>query len=93
MKLPSLDEIESAAELIAPHVSPTPQYQWPLLSNRCNSEVWVKHENTTPIGSFKIRGGITYMSDLDTDRVICATRGNHGQSVAYAARLLGCRQR
>ncbi len=89
MQLPSLNEIESAAELIAPYVSPTPQYQWPLLSDRCNAEVWVKHENTTPIGSFKIRGGITYMADLDTSRVICATRGNHGQSVAYAARIFG----
>ncbi|MYD78933.1 MAG: threonine dehydratase [Gammaproteobacteria bacterium] len=89
MKLPSLGEIENAAALIAPYVSPTPQYQWPLLSDRCKTEVWVKHENTTPIGSFKIRGGITYMADLDTDRVICATRGNHGQSVAYAARIFG----
>ena len=89
MQLPSLSEIENAAALIALYVSPTPQYQWPLLSERCNSEVWVKHENTTPIGSFKIRGGITYMADLDTSRVICATRGNHGQSVAYAARIFG----
>ncbi len=87
MQLPSLNEIESAAELIAPHVSPTPQYSWPLLNQRCNAQVWVKHENTTPIGSFKIRGGITYLADLKVDEVICATRGNHGQSVAYAARL------
>lgn len=91
MKLLSLSEIENAAALIAPYVAPTPQYQWPLLSDRCNSEVWVKHENTTPIGSFKIRGGITYMADLDTDHVVCATRGNHGQSVAYAARIFGMR--
>lgn len=91
MQLPSLSEIEKAVELIAPHVSPTPQYRWPLLSERCSADVWVKHENTTPIGSFKIRGGITYLANLDTDHVICATRGNHGQSVAYAARLYGAK--
>ncbi len=85
MLLPSLDEIKRAADLIAPHVPPTPQYCWPLLGERCQTEVWVKHENTTPIGSFKIRGGLTYMADLDAEHVICATRGNHGQSVAYAA--------
>ncbi len=89
MQLPSLSEIETAAQLIAPHVSPTPQYRWPLLGERCGVEVWVKHENTTPIGSFKIRGGITYLSSIEADRVICATRGNHGQSVAYAANLFG----
>ncbi len=87
MQLPSLSEIESAAALIAPHVQPTPQFQWPLLAQRCGTEVWVKHENVTPIGSFKIRGGITYMANRQPTRVICATRGNHGQSVAYAARL------
>ncbi len=89
MQLPSLSEIENAAQLIAPHVAPTPQYSWPLLRDRCNAQVWVKHENTTPIGSFKIRGGITYLANIDTDHVICATRGNHGQSVAYAAKING----
>ena len=89
MNLPSLSEIEAAAALIAPYVSPTPQYCWPLLSERCETEVWVKHENTTPIGSFKIRGGINYLSNLDSDHVICATRGNHGQSVAFAANVFG----
>ena len=89
MQLPSRSEIEQAAALIAPHVSPTPQYSWPLLSQRCDAQVWVKHENTTPIGSFKIRGGITYLADIKSDHVICATRGNHGQSVAYAAGIFG----
>lgn len=89
MHLPPLSEIEAAATLIAPYVSPTPQYCWPLLSERCETEVWVKHENTTPIGSFKIRGGINYLADLDSSHVICATRGNHGQSVALAAKLFG----
>lgn len=89
MNLPSLSEIKAAAALIAPYVSPTPQYCWPLLSERCETEVWVKHENTTPIGSFKIRGGINYLANLDSDHVICATRGNHGQSVAFAANVFG----
>jgi len=69
---------------------PTPQYAWPLLSARAGCEVWVKHENHTPTGAFKVRGGIVYLAALRSREpgvrgVIAATRGNHGQSVAYGA--------
>ena len=72
----------------------TPQYRWPLLCERAGCEVWVKHENQTPAGAFKIRGGLVYMDDLRRSRpevtgVIAATRGNHGQSVAFAAARAG----
>ncbi len=90
----SLTEIEAAAALVHRHVSPTAQHHWPLLAERSGCEVWVKHENHTPIGAFKLRGGLTYLSDLRRRRpeitgVIAATRGNHGQSIACAAGLLG----
>ena len=86
--------ISAAAELVAQHMQPTPQICWPLLSARCGAEVWVKHENHTPIGAFKVRGGLIYMDKLtrrrpDVPGVITATRGNHGQSVAFAARTVG----
>ncbi|MBO89247.1 MAG: hypothetical protein CMP14_06965 [Rickettsiales bacterium] len=72
-------------------MQPTAQYCWPLLSARCGAEIWVKHENHTPTGAFKVRGGLIYMDSLkrrapNTTGVITATRGNHGQSVAFAAR-------
>ena len=89
-----LGEIAAAAELIYRHLGPTPEYCWPLICERAGTEVWVKHENHTPIGAFKVRGGLVYLDDLmkrapDTPGVIAATRGNHGQSVAYAARHAG----
>jgi threonine dehydratase len=75
-------------------VPPTPQYCWPLLSARIGAELWVKHENHTPIGAFKLRGGLVYLDDLRRREprisgVVTATRGNHGQSIAYAATRLG----
>jgi threonine dehydratase len=75
-------------------VPPTPQYCWPLLSRRLGAELWVKHENHTPIGAFKLRGGIVYLDGLKRREpnirgVLTATRGNHGQSIAYAATRLG----
>jgi len=90
------EAISIATELIARHMQPTPQICWPLLSARCGAEVWVKHENHTPIGAFKVRGGLIYMDALkrrtpDVPGVITATRGNHGQSVAFAARSAGVR--
>lgn len=96
MTLPTLAELEAAAELIRPHVPPTPQYVWPLLSERAGCTVWIKHENHTPIGAFKVRGGLVYLADLKQREpgcrgVIAATRGNHGQSVAFAARRCGLR--
>jgi threonine dehydratase len=96
MELPTLEELEAAAALIAPLVPPTPQYAWPLLARQAGCEVWVKHENHTPIGAFKVRGGLVYLDDLlrrepGCPGVIAATRGNHGQSVAFAASHHGWR--
>src|SRR5438270_1743597 len=90
----SLAELESAAELVHRYIPPTPQYCWPLLARRVGCDVWVKHENHTPIGSFKIRGGIVYADELrrtrpDASGFIAATRGNHGQSLAFAAKQFG----
>ncbi len=92
--LPNLKRLENAASIVYESMAPTPQYAWPLLQAQLGAEVWVKHENHTPIGAFKLRGGLTYFHDLakHMDRpvgVISATRGNHGQSVGYAARLYG----
>ncbi len=88
--LPTLSEMEEAAQLVHRAMPPTPQYRWPLLCERTGAELWVKHENHTPIGAFKVRGGIVYMDDLKRGNgaakgVLTATRGNHGQSVAFAA--------
>lgn len=92
--LPSLGELESAAALIYESMPPTPQYRWPLLEARVGTEVWVKHENHTPTGAFKVRGGLVYMHEMCRNGakpagVISATRGNHGQSVGFAARRYG----
>ena len=89
-----LDTLEAAAALVHRVVPPTPQYCWPLLSRRVGAELWVKHENHTPIGSFKIRGGLVYLdavrrSQPDIRGVVTATTGNHGQSIALAAARLG----
>jgi len=94
MNLPSLSEIESAAALVHKFMPPTPQYSWPLLNQRAGCEVWVKHENHTPVGAFKIRGGLVFMDWLrrehpEANGVISATRGNHGQSQAFAAKHFG----
>lgn len=93
-EMPNLETLEEAAELVHRHLPPTPQYSWPLLTRETGCELWVKHENHLPIGAFKIRGGLTYLSHLvarqpDCPGVITATRGNHGQSIGYACRELG----
>lgn len=90
----SLSDLEAAADLVHTHMPPTPQYAWPLLARRSGVDVWVKHENHTPIGAFKVRGGLVYMDALKrsgerVDGVITATRGNHGQSIARAASAVG----
>lgn len=90
----SLEKIESATRIVYAEMQPTPQYCWPLLCEYLGTEVWVKHENHTPIGSFKIRGGLVYFAHLaqsfeNPKGVISATKGNHGQSVAIAARRYG----
>lgn len=96
VSLPSLSEIEAAAALVHAVMPPTPQYAWPLLSARVGTEVWLKHENHTPTGAFKVRGGICFMDDLrrsrpDAPGIVSATRGNHGQSLGLAARAAGLR--
>jgi threonine dehydratase len=90
----SLDALEAAAALVYESMPPTPQYRWPLLEARVGTTVWVKHENHTPTGAFKVRGGLVYLENLcrtgaKPDGVISATRGNHGQSVGFAARRFG----
>jgi threonine dehydratase len=90
MPLFSLDELSAAAALIRGIVPPTPAYAWPLLAKRVGAEVIVKHENHTPTGSFKARGGLVYVDALlragpKPKGLVTATRGNHGQSVAAAA--------
>ena len=92
--LPSLQDIEAAAAAIAPWCPPTPQFAWPLLADRAGCEVWVKHENHTPIGAFKVRGGLWLLQRLraagrEVRGLISATRGNHGQSLALAGRTFG----
>ena len=96
MTLFSLAELEAAATLVHSVMPPTPQYAWPLLAKRIGTEVWVKHENHTPTGAFKVRGGIVYMDALKRSgsgvkTVVSATRGNHGQSIALAAARAGLR--
>jgi threonine dehydratase len=89
-----LARLDDAASLVRTMVPATPQFCWPLLSRRIGAELWVKHENHSPIGAFKLRGGIVYLAQLRRAQprirgVITATRGNHGQSIAYAASRLG----
>ena len=94
MKLPTLDEVHAAQAVLYRSMPPTPQYSWPLVNERLGAEIWIKHENHTPVGAFKIRGALIYMDWLRTTQpslkgVVAATRGNHGQGVAMAARLNG----
>jgi len=90
----SLAELEEALGIVHSAFPPTPSYAWPLLAARAGCEVWVKHENHTPTGAFKVRGGLTYFDRLrrsgaEVRGVISATRGNHGQSIAYAGARAG----
>lgn len=90
----SLDELERAAELVHKVVPPTPQYAWPKLRKRVGCNVWVKHENHTPTVAFKVRGGLVYLDRLmqrlpAVRGVVSATRGNHGQSISFAAARAG----
>jgi threonine dehydratase len=91
---PSLAGIEAAAEHVYREFRPTPQYRWALSSQRLGTDCWIKHENHTPVGAFKIRGGLNYFAQLAAAgplpaEVISATRGNHGQSIGWAARAHG----
>jgi len=90
----TLAELRAAAAIVHAHVAPTPQHEWPLLRERCGMQLWVKHENHTPVGAFKLRGGLVYLERLVAGGtrprgVASATRGNHGQSIALAARQHG----
>jgi threonine dehydratase len=90
----TLPELEAASRVVHESFIGTPQYTWPLLSARCGVEVWVKHENHTPTGAFKLRGGLVYAERLRLERpdirgLISATRGNHGQSLAWAGQRYG----
>lgn len=90
--LPSLARIREAQEILYRHMPATPQYSWPLINQRTGAEVWIKHENHTPVGAFKIRGALIYLDWLrqevpELKGVVAATRGNHGQGVAMAAQM------
>jgi threonine dehydratase len=90
----TLKQLRTTADFVHSVLPPTPQIRWPLLCQRTGAEVWVKHENHQPVGAFKVRGGLVYMKELkqrepDVTGVIAATRGNHGQSIAFAAGRAG----
>lgn len=92
----SLDELEAAAAFVHARMPPTPLHAWPLLSERTGVDILVKHENHTPAGAFKVRGGMIFVDDLRRSRpgvtgIVTATRGNHGQSIARAATAAGLR--
>jgi threonine dehydratase len=92
----TLADVDRAAALVRDVVPATPTYRWPLLGERLGVELWLKHENHTPLGAFKVRGGLTYVAALrerapHVTRLISATRGNHGQSIAFAAARAGLR--
>jgi threonine dehydratase len=86
----TLKQLRTTADFVHSVLPPTPQIRWPLLCQRIGAEVWVKHENHQLVGAFKVRGGLVYMNELkqrepQVTGVIAATRGNHGQSIAFAA--------
>jgi len=92
-QVPTLADVLQARRRISPHLRPTPLYGYAALSELLGAEVFVKHENHQPVGAFKVRGGVNLVSQLGADErehgVIAASTGNHGQSIAYAARLFG----
>ena len=94
-QVPTLGDVLEARRRISPHLRPTPLYGYASLNELLGTEVFVKHENHQPIGAFKVRGGVNLISQLDADErergVIAASTGNHGQSIAFAARLFGVR--
>ena len=94
MELPSLAQIHDAQPVVYRYMPATPQYTWPLLNSRLGTEAWIKHENHTPVGAFKLRGALVYLdwmrrTGAGLRGVVAATRGNFGQGVGMAARLLG----
>src|SRR5437016_5703348 len=95
LTLPGFDDVLAARDRIRPYLKPTPLHRYPALDELAGTTTWVKHENHQPICAFKVRGGINLMAQLTDDEravgVITASTGNHGQSIAYAARLFGVR--
>ncbi|MGB0122322.1 MAG: threonine dehydratase [Silvibacterium sp.] len=94
MQIPTLDELRRATELVRTVMPPTPTYTWPLLNARAGAEVWLKHENHSPVGAFKLRTAMVYIDRLRREHpevtgVVAATRGNYGQGVALAAKRVG----
>jgi threonine dehydratase len=92
--LPTRSELDAAAQIVYQAMPPTPQYSWPLLNQALGTDAWIKHENHTPTGAFKVRGGLVYIHQLarrapQISGVVSATRGNHGQSVGFAVRRHG----
>ena len=92
----SMADLDAATAVVRKHFPATPQFAWPLLGEQVGATVWVKHENQTPTGAFKVRGGLVYADRLTRERpdvtgIVSATRGNHGQSLAYAGRAAGLR--
>lgn len=90
----SMDELEDATHTVYAHMAATPAYSWPLLREAMDIDLIVKHENFTPTGAFKVRGGLVFTKglkarDLDCKGIVSATRGNHGQSLAFAGRHFG----
>lgn len=90
---PTFTDVLEARRRIAPYLRPTPLYGYPALDEGTGAEVLVKHENHQPVGAFKVRGGVNLIAQLDDDErargVVTASTGNHGQSIAFAARLFG----
>ena len=90
---PTIADVLKAQKVLRRYLDPTPLHNYPVLDAATGAEVWVKHENYLPIGAFKLRGGINFMAQLSDEQreqgVVTASTGNHGQSVAYAARLFG----
>jgi len=92
--LPNLQQLNTAAQVVYEAMPATPQYSWPLINEVLGCEVWIKHENHTPTGAFKVRGGLVYLHELakrepGIKHLVAATRGNHGLSVAFAANRHG----
>jgi threonine dehydratase len=92
----TFSQLESSMRIVYEQMRPTPSYRWPLLEEHTGTETWVKHENQTPTGAFKVRGGLVYVAALarharagEISGIVAATRGNHGQSLAFAARAHG----
>ncbi len=94
-EIPTLDDVAAARARIGPYLSPTPFRRYDALARVLGAEIWVKHENQNPTGAFKVRGGLNLVAQLDDDErergLVTASTGNHGQSIAFAARAFGVR--